>query len=168
MHQQLPWTTALLIALSHALRRDGLVAATVLLVAALGGRSLLRQPAWRLRWDQRSLRLPLLGKVILELQTARFARTLSILSASAVPLVEAMQIAAQVLGNHYARRQLLEASEQVRKGNPLLDALMQTDPAAHAPLVETLRLEAQTAREGRAARAAATRVEFFTLQRGED
>lgn len=49
-----------------------------------------------------------------------------------------------------------------------LDALMQTDPAAHAPLVETLRREAQTAREARAARAAATRVEFFTLQRGED
>lgn len=49
-----------------------------------------------------------------------------------------------------------------------LDALMQADPAAHASLIETLRQEALTARATRAAKAAATRVEFFTLQRGED
>lgn len=49
-----------------------------------------------------------------------------------------------------------------------LDALMQADPAAHAPLIETLRHEARATRDARAAKAAATRVEFFTLQRGED
>ena len=46
--------------------------------------------------------------------------------------------------------------------------LMQTDPATHAPLIATLRDDAQAARDTRAAKAAATRVEFFTLQRGED
>lgn len=49
-----------------------------------------------------------------------------------------------------------------------MDALMQTDPDAHAPLIAALRDDAQAARETRAAKAAATRVEFFTLQRGED
>lgn len=49
-----------------------------------------------------------------------------------------------------------------------LDALMQTDPEAHAPLIAALRDEAQDARTARAAKAAATKVEFFTLQRGED
>ena len=49
-----------------------------------------------------------------------------------------------------------------------MDALMQTDPDAHAPLIAALRDDAQAARDTRAAKAAATRVEFFTLQRGED
>ncbi|MFN3527244.1 MAG: phosphonate C-P lyase system protein PhnG [Paracoccus sp. (in: a-proteobacteria)] len=50
-----------------------------------------------------------------------------------------------------------------------LDALMQTPDAARlAPLLADLRAEAQAARDTRAAKAAATRVEFFTLQRGED
>ncbi|MFN4102334.1 MAG: phosphonate C-P lyase system protein PhnG [Pararhodobacter sp.] len=50
-----------------------------------------------------------------------------------------------------------------------VDALMQTPDAARlAPLLADLRAEAQAARDTRAAKAAATRVEFFTLQRGED
>lgn len=51
----------------------------------------------------------------------------------------------------------------------VLDALMQTGEAARlTPLLEGLRSEGQAARDLRAAKAAATRVEFFTLQRGED
>lgn len=49
-----------------------------------------------------------------------------------------------------------------------LDALMQVRPEAHAPLILALKTEAEAARNARAAKAAATRVEFFTLQRGED
>jgi alpha-D-ribose 1-methylphosphonate 5-triphosphate synthase subunit PhnG len=50
-----------------------------------------------------------------------------------------------------------------------VDALMQTPDAARlAPMLADLRAEAQAARATRAAKAAATRVEFFTLQRGED
>jgi alpha-D-ribose 1-methylphosphonate 5-triphosphate synthase subunit PhnG len=49
-----------------------------------------------------------------------------------------------------------------------MDALMQTDAAGHAPLIRALQSKDRTTRETRAAKAAATRVEFFTLQRGED
>jgi alpha-D-ribose 1-methylphosphonate 5-triphosphate synthase subunit PhnG len=51
----------------------------------------------------------------------------------------------------------------------IIDALMQTGRALQlAPLLNNLRAEARVARDTRAAKAAATRVEFFTLQRGED
>lgn len=50
----------------------------------------------------------------------------------------------------------------------VLDALLQLDADRHSPIIDALRHEAQQIRTNRAAKAAATRVEFFTLQRGED
>ncbi|MFM2485419.1 type II secretion system inner membrane protein GspF [Celerinatantimonas yamalensis] len=126
MGQELPLSTRILIGLSHELRSNGWWLGCVLLAVIAALKNALKKPSIRLRWHRLSLRLPVAGKVMLELQTARFARTLSILTASAVPLVEAMQIASQVLSNRYARVQLIEASESVRKGNPLLATLSAT------------------------------------------
>ncbi|MFL1802576.1 type II secretion system inner membrane protein GspF [Plesiomonas shigelloides] len=121
--QALPHSTQLLIALSDGVRDYGLWLVGALLVLGVLVQRLLRQPALRLRWDRFWLHLPLLGKVSRGLNTARFARTLSILSSSSVPLLEGMQIAASVASNRYVRSQILTAAERVREGSSLRAAL---------------------------------------------
>lgn len=78
----------------------------------------------RLRWDQTVLRLPVTGRVARGLNTARFfSRTLSILTASSVPLLEGIQTAAAVSANRYVEQQLLLAADRVREGSSLRAAL---------------------------------------------
>jgi general secretion pathway protein F len=73
-----------------------------LILAALAGWGFtrwLRAPEARLRFDAFLLRVPLAGKLIRGVNTARFARTFSILTASAVPVLEALRISAEVVNN---------------------------------------------------------------------
>lgn len=126
MKQALPLSTRLLMALSDLVRRTGFPLLVLLLLAAGAAHLLLRQPRYRLRWHQATLRLPIVGRIVLNLNLARYARTLSILSNSAVPLLEGMSIGATVLTNQFIRQQLEQAATQVREGSSLTLALEQT------------------------------------------
>ncbi|TWC10537.1 MULTISPECIES: type II secretion system inner membrane protein GspF [unclassified Pseudomonas] len=121
--QPLPWLTQAMIALSDGLRRYGL-----LMFGALAGmvglwRWSLRQPTWRLRWHRLFLKLPVAGNVLRTMEAARFASTLAILSKSAVPLVDALHIAAQVIGNLTIRARMADVARSVREGGTLTRGL---------------------------------------------
>ena len=115
----LPASTRMLIAMSDTLQTSGVYWLAGLLVL---GQRLLKNPAMRLRWDKTLLRLPVTGRVARGLNTARFSRTLSILTASSVPLLEGIQTAA-VSANRYVEQQLLLAADRVREGSSLRAAL---------------------------------------------
>ena len=126
MGADLPASTRLLIAISDALSSYGLyfLLCVGMLIFAL--KSWLKNPKNQLLFDQKLLNIPVLGRVVNELNTARFARTLSILNSSAVPLLEAMGIAGNVLSNLYIRLKVAEATNLVREGSSLGRSLEST------------------------------------------
>lgn len=121
--QELPLLTRSLIALSDFLREWGIWLLLGVVLAAVGFVRTLRRPAARTRFHRFLLRLPLISRLVRGLNTARFARTFSILSASGVPVLEGMRISAQVLSNLPMRNAVVEAADRVREGSNIRHAL---------------------------------------------
>lgn len=86
-------------------------------------RSLLQRPAIELTWHKKILSLPLFGKLACNINTSRFASTLSILTSSGVPLVEAMRIAGEVMANRWLQTRVRDATQKVSEGTSLRNAL---------------------------------------------
>ncbi len=123
MGQELPWATRFLIG-SSEIAVDYWWAIVAVIVASVAGvRWLLEQPPIRLTWDRQKLTLPLAGRISRSSNAARYANTLSILSGSGVPLVEAMNIASDVVSNAWLRRRLADATQRVSEGSSLRAAL---------------------------------------------
>jgi general secretion pathway protein F len=122
-HQTLPILTRVLIFLSDEIRQWGIWGLAGMGVLAWGGRYLWQKPALRLRWDRQVLGWPLVGRLMLSHDTERLASTLAILVGGGVPLLSALQGAAQAVHNRALRQALLEALERVREGSGLARAL---------------------------------------------
>jgi len=117
--QDLPGLTLSLLAISNLVSQHGLWLLLGLL--GLGAAALIawRTPGSRASIDRALLRLPLMGRLVRARQTATFTRTLAILSTSAVPLVEALQVAASVVGNRQVSDDIRQAATRVREGQSL-------------------------------------------------
>lgn len=124
--QELPVATQVLIGLSEFLQAWGL---PLLLLGGLGvflfARALRNEP-FRLRWHARQLRMPFIRRLVRDTNSARFASTLSILTSSGVPLVDALRIAGQVTTNLCIRRAVEQAAVKVQEGGSLHRALDQS------------------------------------------
>ncbi len=129
-NRELPGLTKALIATSDFFRSYthwlflGIVG---LLVLARRG---LKNESRRHRWHAFLLRIPIFGNLIVALDTARFASTLSILMASGVPLLEALRIGGQVIVNLVLRQESRQVAVEVQEGSSLSKAL---DRAPHFP-----------------------------------
>jgi general secretion pathway protein F len=121
--QELPPLTRGLIAVSDFLRNHG-IAMLILLALLIGGFSyFLRNPLVRRRFHRTLLVIPLVSRLERGLNTGRFARTFSILTASGVPVLEALRISAQVMSNLPMREAVTEATARVREGAGIAAAL---------------------------------------------
>ena len=126
MGQDLPTITKVLISVSSWLQEYGLFLALGIGLIIVITQRILQQPAMKKRYHRFILTVPLIGKVSRGLNTARFARTLSILTASAVPLLESMRISSNVLENLHIKQAIGEAADNVKEGSSLRASLENT------------------------------------------
>jgi general secretion pathway protein F len=121
--QTLPWLTQALIAVSGFVRATGWfwVAGIVLAATAIGIAN--RRPAFRLAWHARLLRVPVIGRLVRAIDTARFASTLAILTASGAPLLRSLDAACSVMWALPLRQAGATATALVREGVSLARAL---------------------------------------------
>jgi general secretion pathway protein F len=123
--RQLPLLTVAMLGISDFVRTWGWLLLLAAAGGALGFRLALKQTAFRLKFDAAWLRLPLIGRLARGYNSARFASTLAMLTAAGVPILKALQAAADTLSNQALREDALEALVRVREGAPLGTALAQ-------------------------------------------
>jgi general secretion pathway protein F len=121
----LPILTVIMIATSAFVRSYGWLLLIALVLFVAGARLALANAIFREKFDAAWLNLPILGKLSRSYNTARFASTLAMLSAAGVPILKALQAAAETLSNRAMRTDALDALVLVREGAPLASALAQ-------------------------------------------
>jgi general secretion pathway protein F len=121
--QQLPWFTVALIAITDFMASYWWLLFAGLAALVAFSRWLLAKPTLRLRWDRLKFEIPLIQRITRSANASRYTNTLSILTRSGVPLVEAMHIASGVVSNQWLQRALREATQRVSEGISLHIAL---------------------------------------------
>ena len=121
--QALPGLTLTLIAMSDFVVAYGMLMLFVIVAAVIGFQVLLTRPAFVMKYHMFLFRLPIIRRLVRGLNAAMFTRTFSILTGSGVTVVEAMKISAKVVANLPMRKAILQATDRVREGSGIKNAL---------------------------------------------
>ena len=147
MGDALPLATRIVMRAGQVFRDWGIgIGIGVVLAGWLAGRW-LRSPAGRAWWETRALYAPLLGRLMLKFQLTLFARTLGTLLGNGVPMLTALQIATETMGNQVLRNALGSVAPAVKEGGTLVNALAATgifEPLA----INLVRVGEETGRVG--------------------
>ena len=121
----LPFLTMAMLAISSVVRNYGWLMLAAMVMASIGLRLALKSDSFRASFDAAWLGLPVIGKLSRGYNATRFASTLAMLAAAGVPILKALQAAAETLGNRAMRADAMDALVLVREGAPLASALAQ-------------------------------------------
>jgi type II secretory pathway component PulF len=125
MQNALPWPTVILLNLSHSLSQGWIFIVLIFAGIGLVLRQWIRSHQGRKVWSYLSLRVPLLGKIILKTELARFCRTLSLLFKSGTPILQALQVSIPVLSNESIKKKFTRCREDLKGGGSLGESLKQ-------------------------------------------
>lgn len=124
--QLLPTATQILLAISHFIQIFGWYLVIALVVGIIVWNRMLKRPLFKAWVDAWMLKLPLVGKLIRLVNTARFAHTFAILNTAGVEVIEAMRVSTDLVANHPIHESLIVATRQVREGVAISRALKET------------------------------------------
>lgn len=121
----LPLLTVIMLSLASFIRTQGWFILLAIISIAIAARIAWSSAAFREQFDAFWLRVPVLGRLARSYNASRFAATLAMLAGAGVPILKALQAAADTLSNRAMRTDALDALALVREGAPLASALAQ-------------------------------------------
>jgi type IV pilus assembly protein PilC len=119
----LPLPTRMLMGLSNSLLSYWYVYIIVVCIVSIGWMNFLKSNGGRMKFDTFKTRMAIIGKLNVTVISARFARTLSTLMQSGIPMLKSIEVAAKVLGNKYFEKVLYDIREEIRRGTSLSVAI---------------------------------------------
>ena len=131
--QELPLITRIVISVSDFTRTKGWVLVIVFAILALIIYQILKMPKGKSFFDKNILRVPFVGDFMRKFYITRVALNLSTLISGGLPITQALQITSEVVGNDKYRDIMLEAKEDVRKGDPV-SSILKRYPQFISPL----------------------------------
>jgi type IV pilus assembly protein PilC len=119
----LPLPTQTLVNISNLLGKFWWLFGLVTVGAVIGLKRWIKTPEGRRKWDRFKLRLPIFGKLVQKVAVSRFARTMSVLSRTGVPVLQALDIVSVTAGNAMVTDALRDVQESVKRGESLASPL---------------------------------------------
>ena len=125
--EDMPVLTRIMAGISDFLTHKWYILVVILIVAVLGFRAALRTPGFRIKFDRMLIKGPGFGPLVTKIYTGRFARTLSSLYSSGLPMVECLERASAILGNAYVDEKFVDVIDEVKQGETLSSAITRTE-----------------------------------------
>ncbi len=126
MGQSIPLSTQILLGISELLQSYWWVILVVLGAAYFFLRKYLKTPAGRLKFDRKKMKFPVVGELIKKIEVARFARTLGTLTKSGVPILQALMLVKDIVGNRVISAAMENVYARVKEGDRLSKPLRDT------------------------------------------
>ena len=124
---QLPWSTRFLLGLSSSIQNNWIIILFFIIVAGLSLKIFLKTEQGILIVSKLKLKLPVLKKLNEMMIVSRFTRTLSILMASGLPLIKALEIVSEVVGNRIVESAMIQIRDNVMRGESLYSSMKESD-----------------------------------------
>lgn len=122
----LPLPTRILVGISNSLTTYWYIYLVVISLAILLWMQFIKREKGRLWWDRFKTRMPVAGKLNVIIISARFARTLSAMVQSGIPILKSLEITSKVMGNSFYAHHVMEIRDDIRKGASLSASLKKT------------------------------------------
>jgi len=122
----LPWPTLVLIKFQHFLKSYGIFVLIGLILAFVLIRRYLQKPEARFKFDRIKISMPLIGQFLRKIAIGQFVRSLGVLAKGGVPIIEALEIVKDVVGNDVISASVSDSILKIKKGETIAAALAQT------------------------------------------
>jgi general secretion pathway protein F len=121
--QKLPFITQLVMTISNFLTQWGLICLIGFVIALILFNLMLKRPIFKYQFDQFCLKIPVVGKLILEFETARFSGTMALLVGANIPILSALFYAKNTLSNTVLRKTIDDAEARLSEGASFAKAI---------------------------------------------